>query len=70
MIATNQYAHETSCVHCGSKHVIMVDRADLESWLAGEVYIQDALDYLTPAERELLISQTCDTCWKRMWGED
>tara|TARA_B100001778_G_scaffold48949_1_gene36226 strand:- start:885 stop:1031 length:147 start_codon:yes stop_codon:yes gene_type:complete len=48
----------------------MLDRADLESWLAGEVYIQDALDYLTPAERELLISQTCDTCWKRMWGED
>ena len=51
MIATNQYAHETSCVHCGSKHVIMLDRKDLESWLAGETYIQDALDYLTPAER-------------------
>ena len=70
MIATNQYAHETSWVHCGSKHVIMVERGDLESWLAGEVYIQDALHYLTPAERELLISQTCDDCWKRMWGED
>lgn len=70
MIATNKYAHETSCVHCKSKHVIILDRQDLESWLAGEVYIQDALDYLTPAERELLISQTCDNCWKRMWGED
>ena len=48
----------------------MADRDDMEAWLSGDKYIQDALAYLSPSERELLISSTCDTCWKKMYGED
>ena len=42
----------------------------MESWVSGDKYIQEALPYLTAAERELLISKTCDKCWKKMYGID
>lgn len=70
MITTNEYSHEVSCVHCGSERVILLNRKDLERWIAGEDYIQDCLDYISASDRELLISGTCDSCWKKMWGEN
>lgn len=73
MITTNkcnEYPHEVSCVHCGSEHVILLNRKDLEMWMSGEAYIQDSLDYISKSDRELLISGTCDSCWKKMWGEN
>lgn len=33
------------------------------------MYIQDALRKNTAAERELLISATCDDCWKKMFPD-
>ena len=50
--------------------MIIADRKDIESWLSGDKYIQDALAYLSAADRELLISNTCDDCWKNLYGED
>jgi hypothetical protein len=69
MIACNQKPLRVVCAHCLTDHVLMVNPSDLLKWQAGE-YIQDALPYLNKAERELLISQTCDSCWKSMFGED
>ncbi len=69
MIAGN-YAYEVSCQLCGVKHSIFLNRQDLESWLAGEGYIQDVLHYITAAERELLISGTCDKCWNKLYPND
>ena len=50
-------------------YVIMADREDMEAWVSGDKYIQEALPYLTAAERELLISQTCDNCWQEMYDD-
>ena len=47
----------------------MADREDMEAWVSGDKYIQEALPYLTAAERELLISQTCDNCWQEMYDD-
>jgi hypothetical protein len=69
MIATNQKPMNITCGMCGAEHVIMVNPEDILAWQCGD-YIQDVLAYLTAAERELLISQTCDDCWKSMYGED
>ena len=41
--------------------------AGLKAWEDGEL-IQDALPNLTADQRELLISGTCDDCWKTMFG--
>jgi hypothetical protein len=42
---------------------------DVEKWMDGAL-IQDAMPYLNPDERELLISRICPTCWVEMFGEE
>ena len=70
MVNTNIESHNVVCGHCRKEYNIMADRNDMEAWLSGDKYIQDALAYLSAAERELLISGTCNTCWKQMYGID
>jgi len=57
------------CQVCGKNCTLLIDKQGFEDWLNGEKYIQDALPELTAGERELLISGTCDDCWKEIWGE-
>lgn len=54
-----------TCRFCGTTHTLTVDINDYFNWQEG-THIQDAMPYLKPAERELLISQTCQTCWDKM----
>ena len=70
MVYTNNYPYSVNCHTCHREFVIIADRTDIESWLSGDKYIQDALGYLSAADRELLISNTCDDCWKNLYGED
>lgn len=58
-----------TCRFCGTTHTLTVDINDYFDWQNGK-HIQDAMPYLTPAERELLISQTCQTCWDKMFADD
>jgi hypothetical protein len=71
MIAASERSKvvNVDCVQCKTKYSLLVNPKDIISWQAGK-YIQDAMPYLSSAERELLISQTCDTCWKHMYGVD
>lgn len=70
MVAASGRVYDVQCKHCGVVYQLIADREDVERWLSGEGYIQDILHYLTASERELLISGTCDNCWKGMFGED
>ena len=70
MVAAYNDVLEVPCRHCGILYTILADREDVAAWLSGSGYIQDILGYLSPAERELLISGTCDNCWKNMFGDD
>lgn len=70
MVNTKVESHIVVCGHCRKEYNIMADRNDMEAWLSGDKYIQDALSYLSASERELLISATCNTCWKQMYGLD
>ena len=70
MVAAYNDVLEVPCKHCGILYTILADREDVTAWLSGSGYIQDILGYLSPAERELLISGTCDNCWKNMFGDD
>jgi hypothetical protein len=47
---------------------ILVRPKDYQSWKRGEL-IQRAMPYLTPAEREMYISQTCALCWEAMFAD-
>jgi len=69
MVAANHDVFDVTCKYCGITYQILADREDLDSWMNGNRYIQDLLAYLSPAERELLISGTCDNCWNQMFPE-
>jgi hypothetical protein len=60
---------ELECMYCNYKEVITVREADYISWHNGQ-FIQDAFPYLTAGQRELMISNTCDTCWNKFFPED
>ena len=68
MIAANNQVYNVECEHCGILYHILADEEDMIAWLSGSGYIQDLMPYLAAAERELLISGTCDYCWKLMFG--
>tara|TARA_E500000178_G_scaffold120089_1_gene120176 strand:+ start:196 stop:459 length:264 start_codon:yes stop_codon:yes gene_type:complete len=70
MVAANGQVFNIQCVECGIAYQIIADEDDIVRWQSGDGYIQDILHYLTVGERELLISGTCDTCWKSMFGEN
>ena len=56
----------TQCVVCKKFFAIQVDREDLALWRDG-VLAQDAMPYLSPADRELLcLSNICGTCWNQL----
>ena len=53
---------ETTCPFCSKKQVVTVKSEDYDKWKNGEL-IQTAFPYLTPSEREALITGICDDCW-------
>jgi hypothetical protein len=54
------------CRWCNTVHSIQIDPAEYIRWQKGEL-IQDAMPQLPPAARELLISGTCDDCWRKLF---
>ena len=58
------------CKLCGLTQSIWLNEQDFDDWQDNKGYIQNLLSYLSASERELLISGTCDNCWKKLYGED
>jgi hypothetical protein len=68
MIPSETITAKCVCRICNNpKEIPDVPVAGLKAWEDGEL-IQDALPNLTADQRELLISGTCDDCWKTMFG--
>lgn len=60
---------QVTCRICKNTYLIKVERADYEKFEAGEGHVQDIFPYLSAADRELLISQTCGTCWDKLFND-
>lgn len=58
---------KVTCHICGKSYLITVERSDYELYASGKGHIQDIFPYLSPSDRELLISQTCRECWDEMF---
>lgn len=57
------------CNMCGKSVTLKVNFDDFEEYYSpNRRHIQDIFPYLTPAERELLISHTCEECWNKMFS--
>ena len=70
MIASTMRPMNIRCKLCGNVYSLMINPEDVILWQAGEGNIQELFFYLSAAERELIISQTCDNCWKELYGEN
>ena len=58
------------CKYCNKIYIIeAIDPNDYQKWHNGEAFIQDVMNYLSPADRELMISRTCDDCWNKMFEQ-
>ena len=58
---------DMSCAFCGDDHAVEVELKDYERWENGEL-AQNAFRYLTPTEREQLISGICPKCQAKIFG--
>lgn len=58
------------CIACRTEHTLNIPTAEWTRWErgAGE-HIQFAMPSLSPADRELLISSICGTCFDDMLDE-
>ena len=60
---------QVRCVSCGKTYTLKVNEKDYELYLSqNRPHIQDIFPYLSPAERELLISGVCEVCWNKMFS--
>ena len=67
-LTSREHTITVVCWMCDASHTLMVNITDVADWKLGEM-IQDAMPYLSSAERELLISRTCDDCWKELYPD-
>jgi len=59
----------TRCPFCGKGNEVEVNENDYLDWQDGEL-VQDAFPYLSPEQRETLISGICPKCWESMFGNE
>ena len=71
MVASNSSngVLEIQCRKCGRLVDVFVNMDDFYAWQDGKL-IQDALPYLTPDEREIIMSNICGPCFDKMFTED
>lgn len=55
------------CKFCQAFYAVPVNEDAYEDWQNGEGLVQDLMPELSPEERELLISKTCDECWNAIF---
>lgn len=55
------------CKFCQAFYTVSVNQDAYKNWKDGEGFIQDLMPNLSSSERELLISKTCDECWKAIF---
>ena len=65
--AVRDTSSTVQCHLCRVSYSILYNREDMIDWLAGKAFIQDLMPYLSAAERELLISGMCGSCFDKMF---
>lgn len=56
----------TPCVVCNKQHQFTLNRTAYEAWQT-DTHIQNAFPEFSVADREILISGTCDECFNKLF---
>lgn len=68
-MSERNYELKVSCRICEKTHTLKVRVEDYLTFDSpNRPHIQDIFPYLSPAERELLLSGICPECWKNIFG--
>jgi len=59
-----------TCKLCRTLHLLKVNPSDLDRWNRRQGLVQEIFPYLSPGERELLVSQICGDCFDSICGEE
>ena len=62
------YSITVTCALCGKDETVKVNHEDYEAWKQ-DTYAQDAFPYLTPEERDVLITHMCISCQEKIFGK-
>lgn len=59
------------CGTCRKAHMIHVRRSDWEEWTTriNRRFVQEVFPYLSAAERELIMSNTCGQCFDAIFAD-
>ena len=68
VVENRSFVMDIQCWRCGCVHCIILNREDLVDWTSGSGYVQDIFHYLSENERELLISNTCGSCFDSLFS--
>ena len=67
----NDVSLQVKCVMCGEFHEVVVTKESLAEFQSpNRRNIQDVFPYLSPSDRELLLTNICPNCWTKMFGDD
>lgn len=61
-------AIHVNCCECGDLHTPEVPGDSYMRWIAGEL-VQNAFPDISGEKRELLVSEACPACFRKMPGE-
>lgn len=72
MTKQRDFIVEVTCRMCNEKIELKVCEEDFNEYAYSphRRLIQEIFPYLTPAERELLISSVCGKCWSKLFSDD
>lgn len=59
-----------TCRHCGKKVDVEFTLHQLKQWNSRSNLIIDIFPEWTIEQREMLLSQTCNECWNKMFDEN
>lgn len=59
----------TQCPICRQRNQVTVDATDYITWHQGKSHIQHIFPYLSPSEREQLMTGICADCWRLTFPE-
>lgn len=62
-------AYDVGCNICGTTKTFLLNPEDIRRWKSGTL-IQKVWPKMPVGDRELLISNTCDPCFKKMFSEE
>lgn len=66
-IHNRSFVLDVQCWNCTKWYSIILNKQDLVDYSSGSVGIS-AMDYLNDSERELIMSQTCGSCFDSLFA--